>query len=118
MCWSNRGTRKSGTSSTQNDLTARRDGIEQLEIELITSRAIVTPIYLNASDRFERWHTHNWRMLDQYFTQLGGDVTNVAEYLEFCRCQFDRQTHSPRDEELLNEAQDQTARNLAMLRSA
>lgn len=85
---------------------------------MITSRAIVTPMYLNASRDFSKWHSHNWMRVKAYFEACGGDYENVAEYDEFARCQFDRQQHSPRDEELLNEARDQTARNLAMLRSA
>lgn len=88
----------------------------------IESRAIVEPIYINASADFGRWYSHNWRALDQYYKDLGGDRyapdTGLTEYLGFCQSQFDRQNISELDVKLANEAEDQTARNLSMLRSA
>lgn len=84
----------------------------------ITAKAIVTPIYLNASDKFERWHSHNYQRVKAYFEALGGDYENVAEYVDFARCQFDRQQLSEGDVKILNEAHEQTVLNLAMLRTA
>lgn len=85
---------------------------------MITQQAIVTPIYINASADYGRWYSHNWRALEHYYKQLGGDKYFTQEYIAFCRCQFDRQSISELDMKLANEAEDQTARNLAMLRSA
>lgn len=89
---------------------------------MITQRAIVTPIYINASADYGRWYSHNWRALDQYYKDLGGDRytpdTGLSEYLAFCQSQFDQQQISELDVKLANEAEDQTARNLAMLRTA
>lgn len=76
----------------------------------ITARAIVEPLYLNASRDFTKWFSHNWRMLEQYFEQLGGDKYDTDEYVAFCRCQFDRQQLSERDVKLVNDIANENAR--------
>ena len=78
---------------------------------MITSKAIVKPIYLNAATEYGQWYVQNWRTLEQYYAQLGGvKESDYMEFIDFTKCQFDQQQHSPRDLELLNEVKDENER--------
>jgi hypothetical protein len=79
--------------------------------EMITAMAIIKPIYMNAATEFGQWYVQNWRMLEQYYAQLGGvKHDDEMAFIDFCKCQFDGQMHSHRDQELLDEVKDENAR--------